>query len=318
MARGIVSAIILLAAAGSTRASELTVRAPDGCVDAESLKQEVADLVGRPLAEIPDVDFELAIAPRPPAGWHLKLLAHQRPASAADASPRVRELDARSCPELAEAAAVAIAVSIRAFADAAVASRREAGTSVAPPSPAPTLIVNAQQPAAVQPSGAWQPAVHAALGGDIGELPGAGLGVFAGAALSRRWARLDGTIGWLPSRETAPPLAGRFQLAFGAVDACFAPTWRNRALRACGGAELGAYWAAGVAVRRPGSATTLWRAGRASVGALIGLGGALSLCLEATAVFPFSRPQFVLDGASPVYQSARVAGRLAIGLEIGL
>ena len=262
------------------------------------------------------MDFELAIAPRPAGGWHLRLLARQRPARrVADASPRLRELDAKSCPELAEAAAVAIAVSIRAFADAAVASRREADTAVPPSSPAPAPGVTVQAPPPAQPARAWQPAIHAALAGDIGELPGAGLGVFGGAALSRRWVRLDGTMGWLPSRETGN---GQFQLASGAVDVCFVPTWRDGALRACGGAELGAYWAAGVGVPRPDSTTTLWRAGRASVGALIGLGGALSVSLEATAVFPFSRPKFVLNEMDPVYQSARVAGRLALGLEIGL
>ena len=125
--------LILLAAAGIARAGQLTVRAPDGCVDAESLNQEVADLVGRPLADIPDVDFELAIAPHPPDRWHLTLLARQRRPDASDTPPHVRELDAKTCPELAEAAAVAIAVSIRAFVDAAGAPRREPAV---PPVPA--------------------------------------------------------------------------------------------------------------------------------------------------------------------------------------
>ena len=192
-------------------------------------------------------------------------------------------------------------------------------STAAPPSPARTPGVNVDAPPPDQPARVWQPTVFAALGADVGELPGAGVGLFGGAALRRGWARFDGTLGWLPSRDKlSAGGGGQFQMAFGALDACFAPTWHERTLRACGGAELGAYWAAGVAVAGPTSATTLWRAGRASVGALIGLGGALSLSIEATAVFPFSRPKFVLDECEPVYRSARVAGRLAIGLEVGL
>ena len=54
---------VLLAAAGAARAATLTVDAPDGCVDAQTLNQEVADLVGRSLADVPDADFHLTIAP---------------------------------------------------------------------------------------------------------------------------------------------------------------------------------------------------------------------------------------------------------------
>src|SRR5579884_671876 len=110
--------VVLWAWTGSGRAAALRLDAPEGCVDPATLEQEVADLVGRPLADVPEADFRLTIAPLANGRWHLRLEATERHAGLPDA-PHVRELDASSCGELAEAAAVAMAVSIRAFAEAA-------------------------------------------------------------------------------------------------------------------------------------------------------------------------------------------------------
>ena len=64
-------AFFLLAAGGllspplsGARAAELTVDAPPSCVDPTTLAQEVGNLIGRPLAEIPDVDFRSG-SPKP-------------------------------------------------------------------------------------------------------------------------------------------------------------------------------------------------------------------------------------------------------------
>jgi hypothetical protein len=304
----LVSAALLCAWAGSAPAATLRLDAPEGCVDPTTLGQEVADLVGRPLADVPGADFHLAIAQRPGGRWHLQLEARE-PGGAT----HVRELDATSCGELGDAAAVAIAVSVRALADAAPPPKPVAaapGPAVAPP----TVVA----PAGSRPSPAphWRPALALAVAADAGDLPGTGLNVMAGGALRGRALRLALMLGWVPSRDRATVPGGTFQLAFGAADGCFAPTWAAWTLMGCLGGELGAYWAKGINVARPDSRTAFWRAGRASLGAAVALSGSAALVLQGTAVVPWTRPAFVVTGSqSPVYRPDALALRIGAGLD---
>src|SRR5262252_8419268 len=73
---GVVAGVVLVmgaAGAGAARAAELRVRAPDRCVEAGAVAEQVSGLLGQPLGSIPGVDFELEIAPAPPGGWRLRL-----------------------------------------------------------------------------------------------------------------------------------------------------------------------------------------------------------------------------------------------------
>ncbi len=307
--RWIAAAVCLMAGARTGRAAVLTVEAPEGCVDAETLSQEVANLVGRPLTQIPDVDFQLGLERQSAEAWHLRLETIEHRTGGPEAR-HLRELDARSCPDLAEAAALAIAMSIRAFADAAPAP------SPAPPrADTPPTVLSAPSAAPAPPRTPWRPALDVALAGDAGELPGLGLGISGGGAVRRGWMRVAVMIGWLPARDTSTATGGRFQLAFGAADACLAPAFRTWMLLGCAGGELGAYWATGLGVSQPESRTELWRAARAGLGAAVGLRDALSLVVQATAVFPLSRSAFLLNQTQTVYKPAPVAGRLSAGLE---
>ncbi len=303
------SALILVGCAASARAATLAVDAPDGCLDLATLNQEVADLVGRPLADSPDTDFRLTIAPGRGGRWHLKLEATHRDGTD---PTRVRELDAAKCAELADAAAVAIAVSVRALAETG-APPATAGGSVVAPGPPPTAVPTiAVAPSAPPPR--WRPSLTLSVAGDSGELPGTGPGVMAGAMLGRRLVRLALTVGWLPARENA---GGRFQLMFAAGDGCFAPAWGRWTVLACGGAEVGAYGATGQGVARPNPQTTLWRAGRARLGTAVGLTDTIAFIASATAVMPLARPTYLLDGLHPVYQPDAVGLRIDAGLEVG-
>lgn len=305
-------AAALGACAGSARAATLALDAPDGCVDLATLEQDVADLVGRPLAQVPEADFRLTIAQPSTGRWHLKLEAteHGTPSEAA----HVRELDAASCSELGEAAAVAIAVSIRAFAETGPPPTSEptrpVPVAVAAPPPAVTVAASRDRPR-------WRPALTLALAADAGDLPQTGLGVMAGAAVRRRALRLAATLAWMPSRDSVPTAGrgGRFQLAAGAADACFAPGRGSWTVLGCLGGELGAYWATGLEVQRPESRTTFWRAGRASLGAALALSSALSLLVQGTAIVPWPRPGFVVDGMNLVYRPEAVALRVGAGID---
>jgi hypothetical protein len=123
-------------------------------------------------------------------------------------------------------------------------------------------------------------------------------------------------LGWVPARETFTPTGagGQFQLAFGAVDGCFAPAWGAWTPFGCVGGELGAYWANGLNVPRPESRAAFWRAARAGIGAARALSDSVELILQGTAVVPWPRPAFVLDGMKPVYRPEAVAFRIGAGL----
>jgi hypothetical protein len=66
---------LVVATGGAPRAAELIVRAPEGCVDAPAVTEQVNDLVGRPLTSVAGVDFKIEIAAAiPPAkGWRLRI-----------------------------------------------------------------------------------------------------------------------------------------------------------------------------------------------------------------------------------------------------
>lgn len=310
---GAVGAVLLLWS-WAAEAATLTVDAPEGCVDPSTLEQEVAALIGHSLAEVPEVDFRLAIA-RATSGkehWHSRLEAKERDARGRETpAVYVRELDAGSCDELAEAAAVAIAVSVRALA-------REGAPPPSRSSVAVTAKAGAAPLATVAPAPApWRSLATFAVVGDAGELPGAGLGLRVGASLTRAALRGAFTLGWIPPRDslTAAGSGGQFQLAFAALDGCFAAERLPGTFLVCAGAELGAYQAEGIGVTSSFSRTTLWRAARTALGATFHLGGPLVLALDAGAIVPFSRPAFVVDEARPVYRAAAVAIRVGAGLE---
>lgn len=303
---------MVLLAAGTARAARLTVDAPEGCVDASTLNQEVADLVGRSLADVPEADFHLEIAPAARGKWHLKLQVSSR--AAAPDAPHIRELDAISCAELGDAAALAIAVSVRALTEPG----RPAGPkrSALEGADAPPAIAHAE-PSAAPPSPPWRPRLTLMVAGDAGELPDAGVGVMAGAAIARPWVRFALTVSWLPPRDKfVSPGGGQFQLLSAAADACLAPGRGAWTVLGCAGGELGVYRASALEVARPDARSELWRAARVRTGFSVALASSVALVVDGTAVIPLARPAFVLDGTRLVYRPAAVAVRIGAGLEL--
>jgi len=308
------AAAVFLAAPGWARAANLVLDAPETCVDPTTLAQEVADLAGRPLADVPDVDFQLTIRPLADGRWHSTLEAVEHRPGAPQARHR-RELDARSCADLGEAAALAMSVSIRAV--------TEAGGSAAPsPPPAPeapkepaATVLRSVAPPVVRP--AWYGLASVSLGADAGDLP-AGLGVAVSVGAARGAARLNLLGGWLPPRDVlrADGTGGSLQLAFGGAEACFAPSRGRWTALGCAGGELGVQHGSGLDVFQPASRNTFWWAARASLGFVIRSSEALGFRVAATAVAPLARPHFVVNETSEVYQASPIAGRLDAGLEL--
>ena len=309
---------VMAAVAPTARAAQLFVEAPESCLDPTTLAEEVGDLVGKPLGSVADVDFRIQISAAPQRRWRLHLdMVGQRPN--ADGTPAVRgsrEIEGATCAELAEAAAVAIAVSVRSISAETPEAPRVAAPSPPPaPRPPATLSLAADAP----PPPAWHPAVVLALATDTGALPNTGLGLDLEAELRRGSLQLVAFGTWFGSQDTfgTRDAGGTFQLALGGALACFAPRRGRWTGLACGGVELGRLAGTGLGVAQPETASTFWRAARTDVGVTAALGGNSALVLRAGVAVPWSRPNFVLDGADPVYQPSRLAGRFTAGLQIG-
>ncbi|HXJ22351.1 MAG TPA: hypothetical protein VMT03_19190, partial [Polyangia bacterium] len=254
--------LAFVASTEAARAASLVLDAPDTCVDPTTLGQEVADLVGRPLGEVPDVDFRLAIRPTGDGRWRSTLESIEHRPGAPE-TRHVRELEARSCADLGEAAALAMSVSIRAVAETA------APPPPSPPPPAPVAdatIVRTPPRPAVRP--AWYGLASVSVAADAGELPGVGLGVALSVGAGRGATRADAFGGWLPPRDTTRPdgTGGSFQLGYGGLEGCFAPTRGRWTALGCAGGELGVQHGTGLNVVHPTTGAAFWRAVRASLG----------------------------------------------------
>jgi hypothetical protein len=319
-----VATVALTAWVASERAHAATVdvRAPETCVDGAQLAEQVAILIGRPLAAVAGIDFVLAITPKSP-GWRLQLDMVASAAESNTAAPRSRELTAMTCTELADAAAVAIAMSIRSL---EAAKPRPAPTALASPATPPALAV-ATRPAdspviASTPQQKRQErpgfAMSAAAVGDIGALPAPGVGLEVGGALSLSSLRLiaRGTVFASQDKRLADGSGGDFTFAFGTLLACAQVAAGRPTVLGCAGFELGRLSGDGFGLARPRTGSAMWQALSAEVGVLVPVTRRVATVIRGGASVPLRRPEFVVDGAARVHRAASLDGRLALGLEL--
>ncbi len=303
------------------RAAELTVDTPPACVDSATLAQEVGDLIGRPLAEIPDVHFRVRIAETSPQKWRLHLETID--GKGAGSTPEVRgsrEIDGTSCSELAEAASVAIAMSVRSMESARGEPPPVAVKPVSPSSPSSVLTAEPLGTIATSfPKPVWRTSVTLALTTDTGALPVTSPGLEAEGNLQRGALRLVLLLTWFTSQDTVGVrgVGGTFQFALGGGLGCYAPRWGRWTALACGGAELGRLAGTGLDVARPETGAALWRAVRADAGTSVAVGTNTAVLLRAGVAVPLARPEFVLDQSQLVYRPSPAAVRLAVGFELG-
>jgi hypothetical protein len=310
------------ASASMAEAAQLSVDAPESCLDPSTLADEVGDLIGQPLGSVADVDFRIRIAETSKRRWRLRLemVDHRPDGDGPSAIRGSREIEGATCAELAEAAPVAIAGAVRSISPetAAPAPGRPAAAQVTPP---PIAGEPASLARPGRPTPAWRPAVALALATDTGALPKTGLGVDLEGDFQRGSLRLIALATWFGSQDAigAGDAGGTFQLALGGLLACYAPRWGRWTPLACGGLELGrlAGTGAGLGVAQPETGAALWRAARADLGVTAALGDNTALVLRAGLAVPLSHPEFVLDGSELVYRPGGLAGRLTVGLELG-
>ncbi len=279
----------------------------DGCFDVETIADQVADLLGRPLASVTGVDFEVTLSRAQQAKWTLRLDALE--GTRADHERRSRELTADSCAELADAVAVAIAMTVSSRGAAAPPSL------VAPPSPQAKPATVVTRPPAATPATV---AGGVMVVGDSGVLPRPGAGLELSASLRYRWLRLTlaGTAFASQVTRATTDAGGEFRLLFGSAQVCLARAVGRTVLLGCAGFELGRLSAEGIGVFNPQLGSAPWRAARAELGLSIPVAARVALLVRGGVSLPLSRSQFVIDGTIPVHRPGSVAIRLALGAEV--
>lgn len=303
---------IVLSGSSVARAAEVRVEAPQSCVEAASIDEQVDGILGQPVATVDGVDFEVKIAADAAGRWTLRLDTIDRTAGAR----RTRTLAASTCAELADAAAVAIAVSIKSASEAR-RTRPKADPPPASEPPVPVVERAIERPPASAPPEPRRRALALSLVADTGTMPRTAFGLALDGSFQLRAVRFVGQGAlFLPQEMRRPSnVGGDFQLALAAGLACLGGELGRVTLMACAGGEAGRLSGSGVGVSSPRTVGTLWLAGRAEGSASLALGPRVALLARAGAAIPAFRPTFQLD-ATTVHQAKAVTGRATIGVEV--
>jgi hypothetical protein len=311
-------------------AADLAWTAPGDCATRASAQEQIERLVGRSLAEVEHVDFQVEIARSGAREWRVAVRTIAR-----DGGARVRELTGASCAEVADAAAVAIAMAIEASDESDLAQQPPAGDVAADDAPVPP-DARARDEAPAQPAPertstaastpASPDALRFALGAglmlDHGSLPELAPGAELALSLGWRALRLTALGEFFPNQQTRlssnPDHGGEFRLALGGLLACGERGFGALAAFGCGGFELGRLSAKGIGVHNPRFGDSGWQALRAELGGRYEFVAGLGVLLRAGIALPLERRAFVLDATQTVHRPSSAALRALIGLELGL
>jgi hypothetical protein len=312
------------------RAAELAWSAPAECPARAQVEAQVERVLGRPLREVEGIDFSVRIEREQRRRFRLELTSESR---AHTRLPRERVLFGRSCAEVADAAALAIAMAVSEDAAAsggppppAAEPEDEYAAEPEPEQPPPAAIAPARTadaapaaPPAADGGGRVELSAGVGLWLDSAALPALAAG--AGLEVSARYAALRLSIsGGLFAAQEARPLAagggGRFGLYLGAALLCLQPSAEGLYAMGCAGFELGRMTADGVGLDRGKNRATAWRALRAE----LGLGYRLNAWLAAVAriggVVPLVSAEFLANGDERVHVLPSLSARASFGFEL--
>jgi hypothetical protein len=306
----------------------LTWNGPPGCPTAESVQARVNALLGgdASASSVADVRASGQVE-RLDSGFRLLL------SMGVGSTPSSRIIEARTCDELAGAAAIAIALLARSTlrgdsasppGDSAPAVLALDGQAKPPsplPHPGPGPANGPQDPPDTAHSAGTRFVIDAPIGaGGWGSLPSTGLGL--AAALGMRWKALRATAGgelWQPQRHLVSGFATHFTLQSALAEACLIQLVHGVELGACLGAAVQRLAGDGVGseVFSAKSHTAAWFSGTGGLfGSLPTPGFAhLRFFGEATVLVSPVRPRFVIEQLGPVHEPALAAPRLHLGCE---
>jgi len=290
-------------------------QAPAGCPSRDEVSAEIARLLGGSI-RIPrggDIKASAVVAHGPT--WSLAMETELA------GRPGRRSLEAASCQDLADAAALIVALMIDPNAVAAHATPLRPVAVPPPPVEAPPATQPDPAPETKRRAVEYLVGIHAT--GSYGTLPSIDAGLGGGIGLQgRRWrAELRGTYGLRRDQKAmaaAPAGAyGQFNFTAAAFAGCFNFGRESLAFGPCAGGELGAVSAKGFGVTQGFPANTLWSALGAGGYAAVSLGHHLSLPLHLDVLAPLRRSQFVFKNEPQVvFQAPAVGVRMSAGIEL--
>jgi len=216
-----------------------------------------------------------------------------------------RELSGVSCEEVAQAAALVVALTIRAEAEP------ESKPTQVPPRRTPESEPTVNRHA--------RPFLAAALTADVGSLPkpAVGLAVSGGATLG--WLRFEPVLAYFAPETAVTADTGEgahLSLAAATLRACVPFPDGALWLAPCVGGGVDLVHASGFGADETRSP---WTFDAFGTGAVVGgwdISPIISARLELGLVVPLARPDFVVDGGTEVYERSPVAARSMVGLEL--
>jgi hypothetical protein len=313
-----------------TQGLALTWNAPAGCPSADNVQARISGLLGgdASAARVADVRASGQVE-RVDGGFRLLL------SMGIAGAPSSRVIEARTCDELAGAAAIAIALLARSTLNdpSATSGEEPPPTSPSdsapksPPTPSPEPTAPAASDSATPTSGPDAPAggLHAVLDVPIGlagwgSLPSTALGL--GAGLGLRWKALRvvawGEL-WAPQNSEVAGFTAHYALQSARAEACLVQSWHGVELGPCLGSAVQRLKGDGVGsdVFSPSSSSTLWFSGLAGIFVSLPTPGFATLRLfgEASVLVSPVRPRFVIDQFGPAHEPALAAPRVSLGCE---
>lgn len=313
-------------------------RAPEGCPGRERVLARTEELLGRaPEAAVKaQLDLQALVSEHAPDAWQLDLSSRSD-----NGEMSSRQVKATSCTELADAAALLLALAIDpalngarndagtaafqsepAAANAASAETspgEPANTAAAAPRPAEPTAAVASSTEAERPSPPWRPRASAAFALWIRRLPGTAPGLLAraGVARARGWA--VASFGFFPNQRARVPqqsaggdlslLTSGIELGFVTLDAQLVE------VSPLLGAELEWVRGSGTGVTDPSDANLLLLSFAAGGHAALRLTPQWALFAEGAFSALAARPRFVLGGVGQVYRPDAWGLRVGVGAE---
>jgi hypothetical protein len=302
--------------------------APEGCPAADSVDARARSLAGVDAATWASAGSVRGRISAEAGGWVLSLQIERAPGSGlaltpaasagsatASSSAPARVFHAGACGELGEAAAVAIALAL-------------GGAAAAPPAGADDGIESAPTP---PPAGATRDTAVPSLASelhsigaearaealvDTGSLGGVAFG--ASAEVGMRWRALGLRaygVG-LPSRQVRLASSQFVELSLWAAGlrACYRATDGLPLVDVCGGAEVGAFGAAGRGLVDASERRDVWAATTWGTWFGIDLAEHLQAGARLEAVVPLSRERYFVNRNELVHEMSGAGVRLALSL----
>ena len=287
-----------LAAEPAASRLRLEWHAPAGCPDREQAYAAIAAALGKPLParETPAV-VRVQIAQREDGRWNADIWMYGAEGSGE------RSFIGASCTDVAEAAALIVAMALD---PTAAAARGESGAADA--RAGPSTDTPARLSAGLR------------LSADAGSLPepSAGAALVFGLEHARLRAQLEAAA-WLPQEARIgrdAELGGRFGLFTGALRGCFdVLLFAADALRAgpCLAFEAGLATGRGLDISEPGTDRDLWAAALGGVSLRHVGSSPVQLGLLVELGVPLHRLIWEIDDFAEVFRAAPVVGRLSLG-----